>query len=257
LSGLLATVAALEPAPSSGAPALLVPEGAIFSDDFESAECASWSASTNPLGAPDGDTDSFGDETQPTVYCELPDGFEPNTLDCDDGDDAIHPGAAELCNAVDDDCDDELDEGFDRDGDPSCAAQQIYLGSIAGDLGAGELSHLHYGERWLRFRLTEMFDGVAPLGALVRLFSPTGVDFDLYLYCAACPGAGPVSSSTVHGLGGHFDMVYPRWGDDFGFDDGYDVIVEIRHVDSNVCAHWTFEVFGNADLDDFPDTCNP
>ena len=37
--------------------------------------------------------------------------------ECDDWDDAIHPGAAEVCNALDDDCDGQLDEGFDGDND--------------------------------------------------------------------------------------------------------------------------------------------
>jgi hypothetical protein len=50
------------------------------------------------------------------------DGFTSD-VDCNDGDPAIHPGAVEVCNAVDDDCDLTVDEGFDRDGDgyTSCA----------------------------------------------------------------------------------------------------------------------------------------
>jgi MYXO-CTERM domain-containing protein len=49
--------------------------------------------------------------------------------DCNDGDTAQFPGAAEACNGEDDDCDGSIDEGFDSDGDghpnaddPGCAA---------------------------------------------------------------------------------------------------------------------------------------
>jgi hypothetical protein len=37
--------------------------------------------------------------------------------DCDDDDAFVLPGAVEMCNAVDDDCDGEIDEGFDQDHD--------------------------------------------------------------------------------------------------------------------------------------------
>lgn len=56
-----------------------------------------------------------------TVEVRLPDadgdGSRVDLGDCDDGDPAVHPGAAEVCNLVDDDCDGEADEGLDQDGD--------------------------------------------------------------------------------------------------------------------------------------------
>ena len=45
------------------------------------------------------------------------DGFAVADGDCDDSDALINPNAAELCDAVDQDCDGEIDETFDVDGD--------------------------------------------------------------------------------------------------------------------------------------------
>jgi hypothetical protein len=57
--------------------------------------------------------------------------------DCDDTNPAVHPGATETCNGVDDDCDLSRDEGFDLDGDgfTSCGADG--LGADCDDARAG------------------------------------------------------------------------------------------------------------------------
>ena len=52
------------------------------------------------------------------------DGYTICTGDCDDGDADVHPGAVEVCNGVDDDCDGVLpwtEQDGDGDGDPSCS----------------------------------------------------------------------------------------------------------------------------------------
>ncbi|MEK7283678.1 MAG: MopE-related protein, partial [Acidobacteriota bacterium] len=55
----------------------------------------------------DTDGDGFGDACQDTDR----DGF-PADVDCNDLDPAIHPGAVEQCNGVDDDCDSLIDESL-------------------------------------------------------------------------------------------------------------------------------------------------
>lgn len=73
----------------------------------------------NPLEAvtvyPDTDGDGFGDPSAVRYFCELPEGYSDNNLDCDDTNDAIHPDAQEVCDegSVDEDCDDLVDDGDD------------------------------------------------------------------------------------------------------------------------------------------------
>jgi hypothetical protein len=79
----------------------------------------------------DADLDGYGDVDSPVESCTVPLGSVADHSDCDDSRSEIHPGAEEVCNGVDDDCDDITDEGvmttfyadMDEDGfgDPSTA----------------------------------------------------------------------------------------------------------------------------------------
>ncbi len=51
------------------------------------------------------------------AYGDLDGDGDPNISDCAPQNAAIHHGATEFCNFVDDDCDGAVDEGFDADGD--------------------------------------------------------------------------------------------------------------------------------------------
>jgi hypothetical protein len=58
----------------------------------------------------DDDGDGYGTEKSIMVQCEQPSGFGPDAGECDDGDAAINPGADELCDSIDNDCDGDVDE---------------------------------------------------------------------------------------------------------------------------------------------------
>ena len=89
------------------------------------------------------ETDDSATQPETPVVDEDGDGSAPGA-DCDDADVTVHPGATELCNAVDDDCDGQIDEAAidfttyyrDADGDgfglaghthQACAAPTGYV----------------------------------------------------------------------------------------------------------------------------------
>lgn len=57
----------------------------------------------------DQDGDGYGDPGHPLQACAAPKGYIENRLDCDDTDPDVHPGAKELKNGKDDNCDGKLE----------------------------------------------------------------------------------------------------------------------------------------------------
>ena len=65
----------------------------------------------------DADDDGFGDSSESLERCYQPTGYVSDNTDCDDDATAVYPGAEEICNGFDDNCDDNIDEGYDADAD--------------------------------------------------------------------------------------------------------------------------------------------
>ncbi len=63
---------------------------------------------------PDSDGDGYGDSNQPTnsQECTPPPGYvyESEGGDCDDSNPNVHPGAAEVCDGLDNDCNNQIDD---------------------------------------------------------------------------------------------------------------------------------------------------
>ena len=75
-------------------------------DESDAADVSTWYA--------DSDGDGFGGATTQTS-CDQPSGYVSDATDCDDTSDATYPGADELCDAVDSDCDGDTDDSDSLD----------------------------------------------------------------------------------------------------------------------------------------------
>ncbi len=102
----------------------------------------------------DADGDGYGDPASPQAACAIRDGLSETADDCDDAEAASHPGAEEVCDGIDNDCDGDTDDedtrlspasagqyyidddgdGFGRSGNPRmlCEPMEGYA-SVDGD----------------------------------------------------------------------------------------------------------------------------
>ena len=74
----------------------------LIDEDEDVVDAPTWYA--------DGDGDGFGSQIHTWTTCEAPEGYIADASDCDDAEPTINPDALEICDEVDNDCDEEIDE---------------------------------------------------------------------------------------------------------------------------------------------------
>jgi cysteine-rich repeat protein len=99
----------------------------------------------------DADSDGFGNAADSTQACSPPAGYVSDNTDCDDTNAAVHPGAAEICDNVDNNCDGQVGDSVDadKDGVEDCKAD-LCLGTKADSTYMPPVPMLRLGQnRWV------------------------------------------------------------------------------------------------------------
>ena len=133
-------------------------------------------------------------------------------------------------------------------------AQAMSVGTVSGDTGNDTKTAMGYESAWFNVRVTENDSSVfaTPMNLTVNLTSPTGVNFDLYLYVNSgsdvteCTNVSAMSTMT-----GTMDQAHISWGESGTFSNGADdsrtVSIEVRPV-SGTCSsanQFTLVVYGD------------
>jgi hypothetical protein len=130
---------------------------------------------------------------------------------------------------------------------PTACTNIIDLGEVSGDTGSDVVSASPgRTEAWFKVRVGEYNLSSVYLSATIYLQSPSGMDYDLYVYSRASCNAGNIKSS-LNGAGQLDSVTVTRCDNSWSWDD-FDVWIEVRFygnylIDS--CGTWSLWVQGN------------
>ncbi|WP_210490275.1 Ig-like domain-containing protein [Rufibacter aurantiacus] len=85
----------------------------------------------------DSDKDGFGDAAVTTLACEAPAGYVSKAGDCNDQDASINPGATDLCDGIDRNCDGKVRAPMQAPTITVTPSSNVYTGGIANTLYLG------------------------------------------------------------------------------------------------------------------------
>jgi len=165
----------------------------------------------------DDDEDGFGDPDQTLQACEEPDGYVADDTDCDDDDLVVHPGASDLCDGIDTDCDEDIDEDHRPNWWLGTVGNDGWLYRI--DLAAGtivrETELSNFGGT---INSVEVFEQSQAFGHIHNPPNQPLITFD------ACTGVittiGPTGTNAVGGI------AFSDTSDLLGLDHGDESLVE-------------------------------
>jgi len=185
----------------------------------------------------DDDDTTPGDDDDTTPPADADGDGHDETVDCDDHDDTVYPGAEEICDGVDNDCDEVVpDDELDQDGDGASTCE--------GDCDDGDDDTYPGAEELCDGELNDC-DGTLPEGEV-------DLDGDGYLACEECDDGDasryPTAEEVCDGVDNDCDQIVP----DDELDDDVDGLSECE----GDCDD-TDPTLNQLDLDgDFLSTCD-